>query len=307
VPRSRPISVRALAAALRGRLSGAEIELLERVEATDWSRESLDLADGADRAFAAGAAALGAAVFYSFGNFCALAAHPALASLRRVNLFKGRPRGQVGSVTTTPERFDGLFDWTRLPAGLSPARVRSIMDDFFALGPFGFRGPAAAAIPDHLAALDAGVRTTQLIAPGARCPSRLLLAEALGLIEHDFLFITSANVSSRVTGSVEPAHYDLRGIQADFGAADGVVLIGHRDEAAVRASYPRHLPMSTSIVAFHKLGRDETGRPALVLERHGSLHVAHVKAIADRYGLGLVLDPGALARLPMRERAAAAA
>ena len=87
------------------------------------------------------------------------------------------------------------------------------------------------------------------------------------------MFITSANVSSGVTGRVEPAHYDLRGIQEDFGHQDGVVLIGHRAEAKVRATYPRHLPMSTSIVAFHKLGVDEDGEPAIVLERHGSLDV----------------------------------
>ena len=48
-------------------------------------------------------------------------------------------------------------------------------------------------------------------------------------------------------------------MQEDFGESDGIVLIGHRDEAAARASYPRHLPMSTSILAFHKLARDESG------------------------------------------------
>jgi hypothetical protein len=306
VPASRVISVRALATAMRGGLSAADLEVLERVDATDWSGYRLNLADRAHRAFAAGAVALGAAVFYSFGNFCALAAHPALASVQRVNLLKGRPQSQVGSVTTTCEHFDGLFDWARLPVGLSRARVRSIMDDLLAIGPFGFRGPAAAAIPDHLTSLDADVRTTQLIAPGTRCPSGLLLAEALALIERDYLFITSANVSSGVTGRIEPAHYDLRGIQADFGAHDGVVLIGHRDEAVIRASYPAHLPMSTSILAVHKLGRDEAGRPSLVLERHGSLGLRHVRAIADRHGLGVVVEPGAVERLPMRDEAVAA-
>ena len=50
-------------------------------------------------------------------------------------------------------------------------------------------------------------------------------------------------------------------MQDDFGGKDGIVLIGHRDEGAVRASYARHLPMSTSILAFHRLARDEA-RPA---------------------------------------------
>ena len=123
----------------------------------------------------------------------------------------------------------------------------------------------------------------------------------LGRAGLDFLFITSANVSSGLTGRVEPAHYDLRGIQDDFGDADGFVLIGHRDEGAVRATYPRHLPMSTSILAFHRLAREDNGRPALVLERHGSLHVDEIRTIVEGHGFGLVLADGARQRLPMRD------
>lgn len=113
----------------------------------------------------------------------------------------------------------------------------------------------------------------------------------------------SANVSSGITGRVEPAHYDLRGIQADFGRQDGIALIGQRAEARVRATYPRHLPMSTSIVAFHKLGLDEDGEPAIVLERNGSLDVEPIREIVARHGFGLVLDAGARERLPMRDDA----
>jgi hypothetical protein len=122
----------------------------------------------------------------------------------------------------------------------------------------------------------------------------------------EFLFVTSANVSSGITGHVEPAHYDMRGIQADFGKTDGVVLIAHRDEASVRASYPEFLPMSTSIIAFHKLARDEGGAPALVLERHGSLGIEIVRAVVARHGFGLVLDEKAKERLPLRDAAEAA-
>ena len=64
----------------------------------------LDIADLAQRREAAEAAADGAALFYAFGNFCALAARPDLESLRAMNALKGRPRDQVGSVTTTPEK-----------------------------------------------------------------------------------------------------------------------------------------------------------------------------------------------------------
>jgi hypothetical protein len=179
--------------------------------------------------------------------------------------------------------------------------VKALMDELYALGPFGFRGPAAPGVPAHLTSLDAEIRTTQLIAPGYRCPSNELLAQVVELVGEDFLFIASANVSGGVTGRIEAAHYDLAGMQADFGDRDGIVLIGHDDEPAVRASYASHLPMSTSIVAFHKLERDETGRQALVLERHGSLAADEVRAIVDRHGFGLALGPGARERLPVRD------
>ena len=92
--------------------------MLARSRRPTGAQTTLDLADAADRALAARATALGAALFYSFGNFCAVAAHPRRALVVRVNLLKGRPENQVGSVTTTRERFDTLFDWTLLPDGL---------------------------------------------------------------------------------------------------------------------------------------------------------------------------------------------
>jgi 2-isopropylmalate synthase len=305
-PSTERISLRELAPVLAGELTPADAQLLDLVETTDWTTTALDIADPADRTLAARATALGAAIFYSFGNFCAVAAHPRWESVRRVNFLKGRPENQVGSVTTTRDRYGLLFDWRALPDGLTHGRVLALMDDFFELGPMGFRGPAAPFIPGHCSSLDAETRTTQVIAPGYRCPSNALLDETLGLIEDDFLFITSANVSSGVTGRVEPAHYDLQGIKEDFGHQDGVVLIGHRAEARVRATYRGHLPMSTSIVAFHKLGVDEDGERAIVLERHGSLDVEPIREIVSRHGFGLVLEAGARTRLPMRDDAAPA-
>jgi 2-isopropylmalate synthase len=297
-PPARGVPLRELAATLR---PGADLAVLDDLERTDWREVALDIDDDGDRALAAQATALGAALFYAFGNFYAVAAHPSRESVVRVNLLKGRPDNQVGSVTTTRDRFGLLFEWSRLPPELTRERVLALMDDFYALGPMGFRGPAAAGVPAHLTSLDADLRTTQLIAPGQRCPSNALLDDILGLVGEDFLFITSANVSGGVTGRVEAAHYDLDGIQQDFGRKDGVVLIGHRDEGVVRARYPRHLPMSTSILAVHKVERDGEGRPALVLERHGSLPVDDVRGVVAQYGFGLVLADGALERLPLRD------
>ena len=48
-----------------------------------------DIADLAQRREAAEAAAEGAGLFYAFGNFCALAAKPDLASLEAMNRLKG--------------------------------------------------------------------------------------------------------------------------------------------------------------------------------------------------------------------------
>jgi 2-isopropylmalate synthase len=295
------IPVAELAEILEPELGPEEREVLERVAATDWRHTILDLADTADRALAEQATSLGVAVFYNFGNFCAIAAHPRWDSVKRVNLLKGRPENQVGSLTTTRDRFERVFDWSLLPDGLDRPRVLALMDDFYELGPMGFRGPAAHHVPGHLTSLDEELRTTQVIGPGYRCPSNELLDGILTRVGEDFLFITSANVSGGVTGKVEAAHYDLRGMQDDFGGKDGILLIGHRDEGAVRASYTRHLPMSTSILAFHKLARGEGDEPALILERHGSLGVDDIRELAAKHGFGLVLGEKAQERLPLRD------
>src|SRR3954447_11786877 len=205
----------------------------------------LDIADLADRREAAEATADGAALFYAFGNFCALAARPELESLRAMNALKGRPLDQVGSVTTTPERATRVFDRerTRLPWNALVA----VIADLHALGPIGVRGPAAESIPEHLTVKDGGVRTVQLISPGDACPSNALVGDVLDLIGEEILYITSANTSSHVSKHTEAAHYEMREIQREFGERDGVVLIGHRNERAIRRQYPRHLPCSTSI------------------------------------------------------------
>ena len=248
----------------------------------------LNMASGADRRLAAAATANGAALFYGFGNLCALAALPDLDSMRRINALKGRPLDQVGSVTTDPARAHLIFDWD----GVDRERIQAVMADFHALGPIGFRGPASALVPDHLTVVDDGIRTAQLISPGDRCPSNELIRETLVRTGGDLLFITSANTSSNVSNQAEAAHCEMHAIRDEFGHHPAAILIGHADERANRLLYPRHLPCSTSIIAFHRGG--------LVLERHGSLGIDDARAIAARHGLDLAIAPGAHTRLPVR-------
>jgi hypothetical protein len=250
----------------------------------------LDIADLPQRREAAEATAEGAALFYAFGNFCALAARPDLESLQAMNRLKGRPLDQVGSVTTTPERGKLVFDWDAVQ--LPWSALVATMADLHALGPIGFRGPAAERIPDHLTVTDAGVRTVQWISPGDVCPSNALVADVLDLIGEDILYITSANTSSHVSKQTEAAHYEMREIQREFGGRDDVVLIGHRNERAIRRQYPHHLPCSTSIVAFHK--------GELVLERLGSLGAEMIETVAGRHGLTLTIGERAGERVPVR-------
>src|SRR5262245_810472 len=95
----------------------------------------LDIADLAHRREAADATADGAALFYAFGNFCALAARPERESLRAMNALKGRPLDQVGSVTTTPEKANKVFDWDRVHVPWSA--LIAVMSDLLILGPIG--------------------------------------------------------------------------------------------------------------------------------------------------------------------------
>jgi hypothetical protein len=131
-----------------------------------------------------------------------------------------------------------------------------------------------------------------LISPGYACPSNELIGEVLDRAGEDFLFITSANTSSHFSRHAEAAHCEMDTIREEFGHHDGAVLIAHDDERAARRRYPRHLPCSTSIIAFHRGG--------LVLERHGSLAVDDARAIAARHGFDLALAPGADERVPVR-------
>ena len=81
------------------------------------------MSDGGGVEFAAHALATRGVVTHGFANFYAMTARPDKEVVVGINRMKGRPDGQVGSVTTTLLRMPFLFDWTKLPAGLTKHKV----------------------------------------------------------------------------------------------------------------------------------------------------------------------------------------
>ncbi len=61
--------------------------------------------------------------------------------------------------------------------------------------------------------------------------------------------------------------------------------------------------MSTSILGFYELHTDERGRPALMIERHGSLPLDTIARVLNDFGFGYVLGPKAQSRLALHEYA----
>jgi hypothetical protein len=245
----------------------------------------------------------GGVVAHAFANLYAITTRADAETVRRVNEMKGRPPGQIGSITGPPAALWEAWDLDRLPDGISPRSLRTLVDTFFALGPFGFRGPAADWVPRHLTRLECGITTAQVIAPGYACPSNRFLGRARWACGENLLFITSANRSRPWAGADDsPAHWRADGLAAEFGNEDGFVLLAHTDEIAARARYPIHLPMSTTILGFHTvIQRPGDPRPHLILERHGSLAIADVRAVLAGLGFGLVIGPKAETRLQLRD------
>ena len=166
------------------------------------------------------------------------------------------------------------------------------MADLHALGPIGFRGPAADSIPAHLTVTDHGIRTVQLISPGDACPSNALVGDVLDLIGEDVLYITSANTSSHVSKHLEAAHYEMREIQREFGQRPDVTLIGHRNERAIRRSVPA--PPAVLDVDRRLPPRRARARAARLARR------GHDRQVAARHGLTLTIADGARERVPVR-------
>lgn len=261
---------------------------------------TLHLEDAQDVDRAAERLARGDVVAHGFANLYALTTLPDATTVRETNALKGRPAAQVGSVTTTPSRLTSVWDLSALPRDLPIDAVHALLDALYGLGPFGFRGPAAAPVPQHLTLADGGGPTVQLIAPGYACPSNRFLAAALVRSGTSFLHITSANRSRHVTGARdEPAHSRASALRTEFGAVPRVAILEHDEDAAV-ARYSQHVPMSTTVLALHRTVTAPDGRVALVIERHGSLHVDDVRAAVEPLGFAVVLGDGAQRRLTAR-------
>ena len=251
----------------------------------------------ADALAAAALLAAGTPVAHGFAGIYALTSRG--DDVRQVNALKGRPLDQTGSVTAPAGHVLDAFDLSALPPGVSPALVRDVVDAFTALGPFGFRGPAAGHVPAGLTATDGDTTTTQVIVPGDACPSQTFLAAASAAVGGEPLAISSANRSRHVTGGLDaPAHWQVDGLRAELGGAD-LVILEHADDEVARNRFPLHTTVSTTILGLHHAERSN-GRVHLVLERHGSLHVTGVVAVLRELGLGLTVSPRATTRLVPR-------
>ena len=284
-----------------GTVGEADARVRDVMRRTDWTRAALTISDPEHLDLAARAIALGGIACFPLANIYVFAARPAESILRYVNLVKGRPPLQTGSLTTTPSQINEQFNWSSLPRGLDAERVQELIRRLIAVGPIGFRGPARPGLPAYLTADDNGIRTAQVVSGGATDPSNELYARVLGLIPETYLYGTSANRSRHVTGALdEPIHYRLAPVQADFGHTNGFFMISAGDECAQQNRYPFHLPMSTTLLSFHRLGPGGGAQPRIVVERYGSLDLPTLRRIVSELDLDLWFAPTAQRRLTQR-------
>ena len=259
----------------------------------------LCLANEPDIELAAEALVEGLPVAAGFANFYVIYTRADQSTVAQMNVWKGRPPDQTGSIGTTTLRIPTLFDFSRLPKSLTEKRVLDVMEAFLNRGPIGFRGPAAADLPRHMCGQDGETRTAQTIVPGYRCPSNKLVARAIEQVPERYLYITSANISSHKTGVEEPAHWKPAPLIFDFRHIVNMQLIRHESEVVAHETYPGYAEMSTTVISFHRQA-EAGGRPALRLERWGSMDIPDVRAILDRFDLGLEIAPAGRERLQQR-------
>jgi len=221
---------------------------------------------------AADAVAAGAVIAAAFGNSYVLLSRADVAAVQ-------------GWVATAPGALAELFDWSALPANLSADRFRAFMDAMGAIGPFGLRGPASALVPAHLTTDGGGMRTVDAVTPGLICPSNALLRAAVEATGAPVLRTGPASRGRR------PAPSRADALAAEF---PDLMLIGHRDEALARDTYPGFAPTVPTLLAFHRAG--PALRPRLTVERPGSLPAADIRQVAGYFGFDVALAPAARSR-----------
>src|SRR5947208_3040729 len=118
-----------------------------------------------DIELAAEALVEGLPVASGFANFYVIYTRADAATVAQMNIWKGRPPSQTGSIGTTTLRIPTLFDFRQLPKHLTEKRVLDVMEAFLNIGPIGFRGVAAADLPVHMTGQDGEMRTAQTIVP----------------------------------------------------------------------------------------------------------------------------------------------
>jgi hypothetical protein len=226
------------------------------------------ISNPADVEYAAQAIARGEIVVLAVAHAYALTTRPDADVVRDVNLILGRPADRVGSLTTKRSLIPRLFDWSRLPPGLPPGLVLALVERLHGLGPFSFRAPVSAKIPKHLVTWCGDMRTAVVTVPGQYCPTNAPIARAIELLGIEYLHITSMRKNAM------PDWITLQLTESDLD----------------RVEYPWRQPESTTRVAFHQLGApDAEGRPAVIVEREGTLPMSKLRPILADYGFGLQL------------------
>lgn len=318
-----PMATMDLNAAIYGSVTDADAELIGKVERTDWLNRHLNMNSEPVRKNAGKLIAAGAAGFVEFGNFKALVFNPHEESMRSVNVNKGRKPDQVASLVTTREHIESIFDWNELERGMTKDDVTRMMDAFYTkseenphvdfAGPFGFRGPAADHIPDHLTEIDpkTGKRLVQIILPNYECPSNDVVGAAITAMKDrdpdmpNYLAITSANPSSTKTGRQEPAHWLRGGLQEEFhNYSPRFFIMGHETqdkELEEQAKYENHATNSTTILDFSRAEVDEFGMVGIHMVRHGSLSDEHTEMMLASLGMTLHIDDNAPAASELRQ------